>query len=169
VHDRGVDRTSDADYLAISRLQSAYADVVSRRAWGELDRLFLPDVTVEVDTVGAPAQTFTGPADFAAFVGPATDRFDHFQFVILNSVIEAEGADATSRIFMCEIRRHVELRSPKDAAEDVWSTAYGMYQDRYRKMDGRWWFAERHYRSLARTGPQAGIFGLPPGLPTIGR
>ncbi|HEX3901074.1 MAG TPA: nuclear transport factor 2 family protein [Mycobacteriales bacterium] len=158
-----------ADYLAVRRLQDAYADVVSRRAWGELDRLFLSDVTVVVDTVGAPARTFDGPAEFAAFVGPATDRFDHFQFVILNSVVEVDGDTATSRIFMSEIRHHVEPRSPEDGAEDVWSTAYGMYQDRYRRLDGQWWFAERHYRSLARTGPQAGIFGLPPDLPAIGR
>jgi hypothetical protein len=159
VHDRRV--TDDADYLAIRRLQDAYADVVSRRAWGELQRLFLPDVTVEVDTVGPPALHFTGPAEFAAFVGPATDRFDHFQFVILNAVIEVDGDDASGRIFMCEIRHH--------AADDEWSTAYGIYQDRYRRVDGQWWFAERRYRSLARTGTNAGIFGLPPDLAPLGR
>jgi hypothetical protein len=114
-----------------------------------------------VDTVGSPARTFTGPAEFARFVGPATDRFDHFQFVILNSVVDVESDEATGRIFMCEIRHHLD--------EDVWSTAYGMYQDRYRKVDEHWWFAERHYRSLARTGPQAGVFGVPAGLPALGR
>jgi hypothetical protein len=149
------------DTTAIRELQFAYADVVSRRAWPELDRLFLPDITVVVDTVGSPARTFTGPAEFAGFVGPATDRFDHFQFVILNSVVDVESDEATGRIFMCEIRHHLD--------EDVWSTAYGMYQDRYRKVDKHWWFAERHYRSLARTGPQAGVFGVPAGLPALGR
>jgi hypothetical protein len=149
------------DVLELQRLQAAYADVVSRRAWPELERLFLPDITVEVDTVSSSAKTFTGPTEFIEFVAAACERFDHFQFVILNSVIEVAGGDATGRIFMCEIRHHT--------AEDEWSTAYGLYSDRYRKVDGTWWFAERHYRSMARTGPQAGIFGLPADLPHIGR
>lgn len=147
--------------LELQQLQSAYADVVSRRAWSELERLFLPDVTIEVDTVGSPAQAFTGPAAFIAFVSAACERFDHFQFVILNSVLQVAGDNATGRIFMCEIRHHSQ--------EQQWSTAYGLYSDRYRKVDGTWWFADRRYRSLARTGPNAGIFGLPADLPPIGR
>ncbi|HVS68397.1 MAG TPA: nuclear transport factor 2 family protein, partial [Mycobacteriales bacterium] len=127
----------NADVVGLQRLQSAYADVVSRRAWSELDRLFLPDIVVEVDTVTAPTRTFTGPAAFSTFVSAACERFDHFQFVILNSVVEVagDGIDATGRIFMCEIRHHRD--------EAVWSTAYGLYTDRYRKVDGSWWFAER--------------------------
>ena len=115
------------DLLELERLQSAYADVVSRRAWSELERLFLPDITVEVDTVTSPAKTFTGPAEFIAFVGAACERFDHFQFVILNSVIDVAGDDANGRIFMCEIRHHDELRSQSNRAEEEWSTAYGLY------------------------------------------
>jgi hypothetical protein len=150
-----------ADILELQRLQAAYADVVSRRAWPELERLFLPDITVEVDTVNAPAKTFTGPAEFIAFVSAACERFDHFQFVILNSVLELRGEDAIGRIFMCEIRHETAIND--------WTTAYGLYSDRYRNVDGSWWFAQRRYRSIARTGPQAGVFGLPADLPPIGR
>jgi hypothetical protein len=149
------------DVFAVQQLQAAYADVVSRRAWTELERLFLPDVTIEVDTVTTPARSFVGPADFIEFVSAACERFDHFQFVVLNSVVDVTDDTARGRIFMCEIRHH--------AAENVWSTAYGLYSDNYRKLDGRWWFAERQYRSLARTGPQEGVFGLPADLPQIGR
>jgi hypothetical protein len=147
--------------VELQQLQAAYADIVSRRAWPEIERLFLPDVCVEVDTVTSPAQTFNGPAEFTAFVSAACERFDHFQFVILNSVLQTAGDNASGRIFMCEIRHH--------AQEQEWSTAYGLYSDRYRKVNGTWWFAERRYRSLARTGPNAGIFGLPADLPEIGR
>jgi hypothetical protein len=151
--------------VELQQLQSAYADVVSRRAWSELERLFVPDITIEVDTVSSPVRSFTGPADFIAFVSAACERFDHFQFVILNSVLNVAGdsanGDATGRTFMCEIRHHTQ--------EQEWSTAYGLYSDRYRKINGTWWFAERRYRSLARTGPNAGIFGVPPDLPEIGR
>lgn len=155
------DRGMSGDFGEVQRLQAAYADVVSRRSWAELERLFLPDVTIEVDTVSTPARQFAGPHEFIEFVSAACERFDHFQFVILNAIAEVRGEEAVGRIFMCEIRHH--------AAEDVWSTAYGLYQDVYRKVDGQWWFADRRYRSLARTGPQAGIFSLPADLPPLGR
>ena len=57
---------------------------------------------------------------------------------------------------MCEVRH--------DEASDTWQNAHGVYQDRYRHLEGRWWFDERRYRSLARTGPGGQVLGLPPGL-----
>ena len=40
------------DYIAIRRLQDAYADVVSRRAFDELDDLFLPAAPVMIELPG---------------------------------------------------------------------------------------------------------------------
>lgn len=153
-----------ADVVALWRLQATYADIVTRRAWSELASVFTPDVTIEVDTVTSAALHLEGPDGFAAFVGPATDRFDHFEFVILNTVVDVEASDreaARGRIFMCEIRREVE--------SSEWSTAYGLYQDRYRRVDGQWWIAQRRYRSLARTGSNEGVFGIPDGMELFGR
>ena len=31
------------DYIAVSRLHHAYADIATRRAWGELDEIFVPE------------------------------------------------------------------------------------------------------------------------------
>jgi len=147
-------RDDTADVVALWRLQAAYADIITRRAWAELSTVFLPDVTVEVDTVTAEARRFVGPDSFAAFVGAATDKFDHFEFVILNTVVDVSSdSEARGRIFMCEIRH--------ERAAEEWNTAYGLYQDRYRKVDGAWWFADRRYRSLARTGHAGAILGLP--------
>jgi hypothetical protein len=151
-----------ADVVALWRLQATYADIVTRRAWPELSTVFLPDVTIEVDTVTNDARHFTGPQNFADFVGPATDRFDHFEFVILNTVVEVIDHDtARGRIFMSEIRR--------EAATSEWTTAFGLYQDTYRQVDGQWWFADRRYRSLARTGENGGVFGIPAGLELFDR
>lgn len=151
------------DVVALWRLQSAYADVVTRRAWDELHGLFLPTTAVLVDTVRAPATTLVGPGELGSFIGGAIERFDHFAFVILNTVVDLEaGADdeAAGRIFMCEIRHEPEI--------DAWHNAYGCYQDVYRRVDGRWWFADRRYRSMARTGPTAAVAGLPPDLGPLG-
>lgn len=151
-------RDDTRDVVALLRVQSRYADIVSRRAWPELASLFVPDVDIEIDTVSGAVTRCSGAQEFIDFVSNAVARFDHFQFVILNSVVDIDdtGESADGRIFMCEIR-HV-------ADTDEWSTAYGLYQDRYRKIDGSWWITQRRYRSLARTGTNAGIFGLPPEL-----
>ena len=46
------------DYVAICRVGAAYADIVTRRAWPELEVLFAPDATITVDTVtNAPIDT----------------------------------------------------------------------------------------------------------------
>jgi len=159
--------TTETDHVvALWRLQSRYADLVTRRAWAELHEVFLPETTVHLDTVTNPPRSLVGPDAFAAFVGPAIERFDHFAFVILNTVVDlvVDGDDgapgdataATGRIFMCEIRH--------DRATDSWPTAYGVYQDRYARIGARWWFAERRYRSWARAGPETTVLGLPPEL-----
>src|SRR5262249_43551135 len=111
-----------------------------------------------------PLRTCRGVGQFTEFVRQAVARFDHFQFVILNSVVDVDAADpdlARGRIFMCEIRHLVD--------GDEWSTAYGLYQDRYQRIEGAWWIPERRYRSLARTGTNAGIFGIPDDLPPFRR
>lgn len=135
------------DHVAISRVQTAYADIVNRRAWGELGNVFADDVDIEIDTVDREPIRLQGPAAFRNFVEPAVDRFEFFEFVILNTHIDLPTArapgEASARIHMCEIRR--------DAADRTWSTAFGLYQDRYRRADAGWRIAERRYRSLART------------------
>lgn len=164
--------TTATDHLvALDRLQRRYADVITRRAWGDLPELFLPDTVVHLDTVTAPPRDLVGPIEFAEVIGAAMARFDHFTFTILNAVCElddpaadgldADGLGARGRIFLCEIRHEPE--------RDAWSTAHGVYQDRYVLVEGRWRIAERHYRSMARTGPDEAVLGLPPDLGPLGR
>ena len=157
------------DYIAITRLQAAYADVVNRRAWPELVDLFATDAVIRVDTVTAVAREMDGPVALGEFIGGAIERFDFFEFVILNTVVAVgDGGDpsvATGRVFMCEIRR--------DHASEAFSIAFGVYHDRYQRAGeaplgaragergwGRWRFARRDYQSLARTEPP-GAFSFP--------
>ena len=148
------------DYVAIRRLQSAYADVVSRRAWPELTELFLADARVEVDTRTADPLIFEGPDALGTFIAGAIERFGFFEFVVLNTRIEVGvGGDpdlADGRMYMCELRTHVE--------SGEWNHAFGVYHDRYRRHDHRWRFEHRRYHSLARTGDEphlAEVFGFP--------
>jgi hypothetical protein len=151
---------------AIRRLQHAYADVVNRRAWSELGPLFRPDAEVVIDRRAGEPLRLVGPSELGRFIGSAVERFAFFEFVILNAHIAfPEGpssATAVCRLFMSELRQ--------DSATGAFTTAYGLYHDRYALEGGRWRFAQRRYHSLARTGAALDVFGLPddPGIDVPG-
>lgn len=142
------------DYISITRLHSAYADVVNRRAWDEFEDLFLPEAPVRVDMVSKPALNLTGPIELGTFIDRAIERYSFFEFVVLNARVDLTGTDAEearARVFMCE------LRQDRDTGE--FTRAFGVYHDRYRRDRGRWWYAQRRYQSLARSGGE--VFPFP--------
>lgn len=147
------------DYVAVRRLQDSYADIVTRRAWAEFHDIFVPDIDVVIDTrVGAPIEA-TGPDAVSGFIDGAIQRFDFFEFVILNARVwlRHDGDDdlAVGRMYIAELRR--------EAGSEHWTTSYGVYHDRHARIDGRWWFARRRYHSLGRTPPDGGAFAFPTG------
>ncbi len=147
------ERDETADYIAISRLQSAYADVVNRRAWPELAPLFVAGAPVTVDTVTNPVIALAGAEQIGEFIGAAIERFEFFEFVRLNTVVSFDDADnARGRLFMCELRQ--------ERTNGHFSRAFGVYHDEYQRADGRWRFARRRYQSLARTG-RGEVFSFP--------
>ena len=144
------------DYIAITRLQNAYADAVTRRAWADFHDMFLADAPVRVDTVTNPAIALTGPQELGDFIGTAVERFEFFEFVPLSTRVTLRlGGDtdrAAARLYICELRQ--------DAASGHATQAFGVYQDAYRRVDGKWWFARRDYQSLARSG-RGEVFAFP--------
>jgi hypothetical protein len=156
VHDTGV-----------RRLQHAYADVVNRRAWPELDQLFVPDAQIVIDRRLGEPLVLTGGTELGDFIGRSIEQFEFFEFVILNAhIVFPEGATAgtaVGRLFMSELRQQSE--------NGRWTTVFGLYHDRYVFDAHRWWFAERRYHSLARSGPDLDVFPLPlhPGIDVPGR
>lgn len=133
----------------LRRLQNAYADVVTRRAWPELHQLMRADCVITVNLVDR-AIDFNGPQAIGDFIASQLEQFDFFEFVILNSVMEidANAGVGAARMYMQEARQNV--------ADGKRSDTYGVYHDRFeRDTDGRWWFARRFYQSYARTNPEA--------------
>lgn len=147
------------DHVAVTRLQQAYADVVTRRDWPALADLFTPDCVVELDLVTRPARQIVGPEAFGSFVGDAIARFEHFQFVVLTSHVElwpdGDRDAATARLYMAELRQ-VSAATGRD-------DAHGLYRDRYVRTADGWRFAHRRYRSMARF-PGGEVFPLPADL-----
>jgi hypothetical protein len=144
------------DYIAIRRLHDAYADIVNRRAWTELDEVFAPSAIVVVDKRdGAPLE-LTGPETLGAFIGAAIEQFEFFEFVLLNMRVflhwQGDADRAAGRVYINEVR-HGETGG--------WSTAYGLYQDHYVRVDDHWCIARRRYHSLARTSRDFDVFEHP--------
>ena len=69
----------------MSRLHHAYADIATRRAWDELDEIFVPEIPVTIDLRDRDPFVFDSRDGFREFVSAAVDRFEFFEFVILNS------------------------------------------------------------------------------------
>ena len=149
-------RLEDAvDHVEIRRVQDAYADIVSRRRFDELVEVMRPDVVLDLDTRDVVRQ-FNGPAAIGGFIHDAILQFEFFQFVILNTRIELRvGGDpdrASGRMYMSELRQ---------THDGHWSQVYGVYHDRFTRVDDRWWIAHRRYHSLARNNQPAQLFEFP--------
>jgi SnoaL-like domain len=156
--DRAVQET--LDYIAVRRLQDAYADLAGRRAWSELAEIVLADAPISLDTRTQPALRFVGPQAVAEFLAPIVDRYAFFQFAILNTrVLVPHGGDgdaALARMTICEHR--CDTGAGDGTGE--WTRAFGVYHDHCRRVDGRWWIAARRYHSLARE-PESAVFAFP--------
>lgn len=153
--------TATVDHVAITRLQARYADVITRRAWGELAEVFVEGMPLRLDTGGDRVRELSGAAEIGAFIDAAVQRFSFFEFVPLNTHVELyPGGDtdrASARLWMCEVR----CAADGTAEAGEWSTAFGLYRDDYVRLGDRWRIAARDYRSLARTGSGAAVLPFP--------
>lgn len=147
---------SALDQLAIRNLQAAYGDAVTRRAWDDLVPMFLPDCPVRLDLRDGRVIEHMGPRAIGEFIAKSLERFEFFEFALLNSVIFLDGDAATGRLYMWELRQETTTRR--------WTNAFGVYSDQYARSDGGWVFAKRQYSSLARTSDEGGgmdVFTIP--------
>ena len=154
---RTLDSADAVDHLAISRLQAGYGDAVTRQAWGELNEMMLPDCPIRLDLRDRVVEV-VGPEAIGSMIAASIERFEFFVFTIQNAVIDlvGDGTNASGRLYIRE------LRQERDGHR--WTTAYGLYQDSYRKVDGAWRFATRDYSTLARTdgtGDGMDVFPIP--------
>jgi hypothetical protein len=158
-------RTAElVEHHAVCRLQATYGDAVTRRAWDELAALFLPDAEVSLDLRSDRVLRHVGGEAIAGFIAASVERFELFEFALLNAVatLDPSLTSASGRMYIWEIRQ--EPGGP-------WTNAFGMYRDDYALVDGEWRFAARRYSTLARSEtdgdgpvlPSMAVFGVPPG------
>ena len=141
-------------YLAITRLQRAYADASTRKAWPEFAALITPDAEFSFDTRTGNVFEMVGPDAFVEFGEKMTARFSFYEYVPLNFVVEIDpDGSARGRSFMFEIG--------EDRETGEVSTFFGMYHDDYAWVDGTWRFSRRHFFSLARRSGDDALQSFP--------
>jgi SnoaL-like protein len=136
------DNAFEWDELRIGRLHAAYVDAVNRKAWGEFEELFTPtaELTVEVsesDPVGA-----MGPEAIGALIDEFLKPLDFLFQTVMNARI-APGGDpdtARARLYIHEFRQVTATGALRNSV--------GVYEDHYRRLDGRWLFDRRSYTRL---------------------
>ena len=138
----GIDSESGA-YVAIARVHDTYADIVTRRAWDELAGVFGPDATLTLGH-GPRARVVVGPEAIGGLIEGAVAHLELVEFVVLNTVATISGDSARTRSNIWEMH----LARDDGRRRDL----FGVYHDRLQRIDGRWWFAERHWQGLARRG-----------------
>lgn len=139
-----------ADVVAIGQLQARYGDAVTRRAWHELEGFFADGAPVRLDLRTREPIDLEGGAAVGRFIASAIERFEYFEFAMLNAIVERVDDDrATGRVYIWELRQ--QAATAGDHA--TWSNAFGVYDDEYGRQGDDWVFTRRHYRSLARTFP----------------
>jgi SnoaL-like domain len=132
-----------AIYLAIVRLQHAYADIATRRAWSEIARLAIPGARFSFDVRSGPVIEVVGAEAFGAFGARSIESFSFYEYIPLNTVVTVDGEGAArARSYSLEVGEDRETRA--------WINFYGLYHDDYVRFDGAWRFARRQYQTLAR-------------------
>ena len=143
------------DHSEIRRLQDAYADIVSRQQWHELGDIFVADVVLDLDLRDTTMQ-LVGPQAIGEFIAGSVAQFEFFQFGILGTRVHlrrlGDPDHASARMYMTERRQ---------TPQGHWSQVYGVYHDRFARIDGQWWFTHRTYHSLARNHQPATVFDFP--------
>jgi SnoaL-like domain len=139
---------NDEAYIAISRLQRAYADVSTRHAWDEMEALATPDARFCYHTKNGLFEVQGG----AAFAELGPRMSEQFSFHL---VVEFDGDDkAHGRSYLVEFNEERDSRT--------WNEIFGTYEDDYVLHDGAWRFSRREYSPFGRrSGGQLESFPLP--------
>jgi len=138
-------RLSAEDDRAIIEATARYASAIDRRAWDELDDVFLPDAYVDYSFVPA----MTGTEAVKKFVAATLTHLDSTQHIISNHQVAADGEGAKSR---CYLHAQHTRRKTEGGANYV---VGGIYRDRWTKTEAGWRIAERYLELLWTEGNPA--------------
>jgi hypothetical protein len=133
-----------ADRAAIEELATAYAYAVDDRDWVRWEALFRPDGLIDYESAGGITGT---PAELAVWMPDAMAVFDFCLHTTTTHEIRFTDPDgAVGRVHVFN-RNGVRWEGEAEIVD-----VSAVYHDRYVRLDGRWWIAERVEQTLCIIG-----------------
>ncbi len=126
------------DERAIVNATHRYAAAIDRRAWDELDEVFVADAYVDYSFV----PELRGTDAVKEFVSATLKHLDSTQHMVANHQVAADGDGAKSR---CYLHAQHTRRGVEGGANYV---VGGIYRDRWTKAAEGWRIAERYLEIL---------------------
>ena len=129
---------SIADELEIRTLVARFADSCTPPNYENFSKLWLPDSENKaVWSLSAPfVMSATGVDDIMAMLDKLLGPREFFVQLVHSGVVTLEGDSATGRWILREIAR---------GPGETYYNNFAVYDDEYRKADGKWYFSKRHY------------------------
>lgn len=141
-----------ADESSIRDLVARFANACSPPDSAAFAQLWIPDThSAPVWTLSEPfAMSETGVDRIVGMLEKLLAPWDFFVQLVHSGVveIEANGAVAAGRFIVREVAK---------GPNDTYYNNFAVYEDRYAKLDGRWYFARRDYKYMfLDSGPFGG-------------
>jgi len=126
---------------AIKRLKYAYVRCLDQKLWEQMRELFVPDATA---AYSSGKYHYEGRDEIIGFMQRNMDRpAFHTSHRMHHPEIDVDGDSATAIWAMEDVNVDTEW--------DFYLTGAGFYEDRYRRVDGRWLIEHTGYRRTFET------------------
>ena len=133
-----------ADRLEIAELMARYADMVDRRDWTKMDRIFALEATIDFRPSGGRAGPFR---EMLAWLDRALDSWPNNLHMITNLIIDLDGDAARTRCYF-----HVPTAREAHEGAQYTVTHSGRYLDRLIRTSDGWRIVERVSEQVVREG-----------------
>lgn len=133
-----------ADRLEIGELLARYADMVDRRDWPKMDRVFALEATIDFRPSGGPNGPFR---EMLAWLDRALDSWPNYLHLVTNVIVELEGDRATARSYF-----HTPTGRERDDGAQYTVTPSGRFLDRLIRTTNGWRIVERVCEQVVREG-----------------
>jgi hypothetical protein len=134
------------DRLEVVDLIHRYSNAVTRRAWDEVEALFVPDAVWESPEFGL---RFERAHDFVASLAEAsTEVLIQTPHGPVVELVDGDHATATTTILELVRMGAALTSSPGVSGDPVNITHYGLYLDEVARVDGAWRFTHRQFRPI---------------------
>ena len=142
-----------SDRLEIAELLARYAEMVDRRDWPKMSRIFALEATIDFRPTGGPNGPFREMLDW---LGRALDSWPKNLHMISNVIIELDGDRAQSRCYF-----HAAIARESHEGAQYTLTDSGRFLDRLIRTANGWRIVERVCEQVVREGKLPEGYSIP--------